>query len=79
MNRGFYGRMGLVGLGYASAGGGMGVSPFITPPALYQCSPSTHVMVESHSSESTVVASHSMVSSVAESHSNAVSVVENDP
>jgi hypothetical protein len=78
MNRGFYGRIGLVGMGYASGGGGMGVSPFPIPPALYQCAPFSHVFVASHSAESTSVAKHSMVSSVAASHSEASAVVEND-
>lgn len=79
MNRGFYGRTGLVGLGYGSAGGGMGVSPFIVPPALYQCAPSTHVVVASHSEETASVASHSMVLSMVASHSEASSAVEHDP
>ncbi len=79
MNRGFHGRAGLVGLGYGSVGGGMGVSPFIVPPALYQCAPSTNVMVASHSKDSVMVEAHSKVGSVAASHSMASSKVESDP
>ena len=79
MNRGFYGRIGLVGMGYGSAAGGMGVSPFIVPPAFYQCAPATHVVVASHSEELTMVASHSMVASMVASHSEASSIVEHDP
>jgi hypothetical protein len=61
MNRGFYGRMGIVGMGYASMAGGMGVSPFPIPPSLYQLSPSPSTTVAEHSSTETMVAAHTDV------------------
>jgi hypothetical protein len=48
---------------------GMGVSPFLIPPALYQLSPSP----------STTVAQHSDAVSSVQKHSEASAVVEYDP
>jgi hypothetical protein len=69
MNRGFHGRAGLLGLGFGGSAMGMGVSPFLIPPALYQLSPSP----------STTVAQHSDAVSSVQKHSEASAVVEYDP
>lgn len=62
MNRGFHGRHGLLGIGYGSVVGGMGVSPFLIPPALYQLSPTAFSIVPEHSFADSIVESHTEVS-----------------
>jgi hypothetical protein len=62
MNRGFHGRHGVLGIGYGGVAGGMGVSPFLLAPALYQLSPSTITHVPEHSAATASVESHTEVS-----------------